>query len=300
MNRRFVPFFFNRSGQGEGDDPAAAAFTKRKGGNPYAYLAAFAPDGMYLGEPELYADEDEVFDFLVGLLEEHAEYARDTPAERAVLDAAREERSTPGRLSGAARLAEELGRYPLATRLDLAIVDHPDSTESQRIEALSRRLRVTRHADDWRAHHEAHTALAAQVGGDAAWRDDLDVELGYRLVAGRQWARARDVLEADLPHEIQPGPAQDRVAERRFLAGVARWFLDDRPAAQAHWVWLVENLPDDRLAPRARWASIAEHVPYENPHLGGYRGEVGNVSPESVEEAWRRVLADTSDRGTLR
>ena len=44
INRRFVAYYFNRSGNGLGGNAAASRFTSGKTKNPYAYLAAFTPD----------------------------------------------------------------------------------------------------------------------------------------------------------------------------------------------------------------------------------------------------------------
>ena len=63
LNRRFVSFYYNTGGPGLGKDPAAAAFTKGKTQNTFAFYAAFAADGEPLGVTDVYADKDGTFDF---------------------------------------------------------------------------------------------------------------------------------------------------------------------------------------------------------------------------------------------
>jgi len=84
LNRRFVPYFFNRGGPGKGHDDAAQKFTVGKTRNKFAYFAAFKPDGTYSDEAHIYADKDTVFDWLRGLLADHSEYAKATDEEEAL------------------------------------------------------------------------------------------------------------------------------------------------------------------------------------------------------------------------
>src|SRR5262245_22169672 len=90
LNRRFVPFFYNTGGPGQGKDAAAAAFITGKVPNPWAFFAAFAPDGSVLGVTEIYAGTEDVCAFLVALLRAHPEFDRDTAAEAATLDAGKD------------------------------------------------------------------------------------------------------------------------------------------------------------------------------------------------------------------
>ena len=71
---RAVLLQHQRHGRGAGDEEAAA-FVEGKLPNPYAYFAAFHPDGRFIRATEIYADKDDVFRFLVELLEELPEYA---------------------------------------------------------------------------------------------------------------------------------------------------------------------------------------------------------------------------------
>ena len=89
INRRFVPYYYEVSGQGCAANPEAAEFVGKKTRNPWAFLAAFAPDGELLGETALYADKDQVFEFLHSLLVRHPEFAESAADERALLSALR-------------------------------------------------------------------------------------------------------------------------------------------------------------------------------------------------------------------
>ena len=57
VNRRFVPFFYNVSADEPGASEPATAFVGTKTDNPHAFLAAFTPEGEYLGETAVYADK---------------------------------------------------------------------------------------------------------------------------------------------------------------------------------------------------------------------------------------------------
>ena len=81
LNRRFVPFFFNTGGPGEGKDDKAHAFVTGKVPNRWAYFAAFAPDGRILGQTGIYDGTEQVFAWLRALLRRHPELVRPTAAE---------------------------------------------------------------------------------------------------------------------------------------------------------------------------------------------------------------------------
>src|SRR5688572_6208944 len=87
INRRFVPFYYEVSGHGCAASPDATEFVGKKTRNPWAFLAAFAPDGEYLGETALYADKDRVFEFLRSLLVRHPEFAEPAADGRSLLAA---------------------------------------------------------------------------------------------------------------------------------------------------------------------------------------------------------------------
>src|SRR5829696_3063297 len=110
LNRRFVNFYYNTGGPGLGKDPAAAAFTRGKTKNTFAFYAAFDAAGEPLGVTDVYANKDHTFDFLVALLRENPEFDRYTEEEEATLaKAAAEPANAPARLA-AGKLLEELGR----------------------------------------------------------------------------------------------------------------------------------------------------------------------------------------------
>lgn len=250
LNRRFVSYYFNRSGKGEGGNAAASKFTTGKTKNPYAYYAAFKADGTYLGETPLYGDKDEVFAFLRQLLADHPDYAHATEAEKRIRAAAAEA-PLP-----AARLEEELGNWEKADALYTG-VDAPGAHRG--------RARIARYRKDW----QAHAALEGRLPAPA----DVAMERAYRLLAAKDYAEAQSVLRAAL-RAPETGP---RTAEMHFYCGVACWFLGQRDWAKFHWCWVQDNLPDDRMYMRCRVASAAEGMPYANPELGGFksRGMIG-------------------------
>src|SRR5262245_28537988 len=88
INRRYVAYYYEVSGRGCAASPEAAAFVAKQTRNPYAFLAAFTPDGKLVGETALYADKEQVFEFLRALLVRYPEYAEPTPAEEILLAAA--------------------------------------------------------------------------------------------------------------------------------------------------------------------------------------------------------------------
>lgn len=245
INRRFVPYYFNRSGMGEGGSAAASAFTKGKTKNPYAYFAAFSPDGTYLGESEIYATKDDIVLWLRKLLDDHPELDKPTPLEERAEGLA------------AARVLEENGRFAEARGRYVALGSPLDEA------------RLARYAKDWEAHGKALARVEAA--------DEVAAETGLRLVAERKWDDAR----AHLEKAVRAYPESARRAEMRFALGVACWFLDDRDWAKFHWMWVVENLPDDRLYMRCKVAAAAEIMPYPNPELDNYAAK-GMIGTEHI------------------
>lgn len=285
INRRFVPFFFNRGGPGEGKDSAADAFVNGQTENPYAYLAAFRPTGEIVGETALYADKNAVADFLMELLRKYPEYAQATAEEEQALGAD----AGIGGLEGA-RLREELGDYAGALTGYGSALDGGSAPE--RSEALLGTLRITRYLGEW-DQHEAAEARLRQLG-DRAGAVHADMERGYRLLAGKEYGAARELLQPLTMRALQSG----RAAEAHFYAGVACWFLGDRDWAKFHWVWILENLPEDRLYSRARVAAAAESMPYPNYELGGFKADVGNIGTgdivagvQAATEVYRGLIA---------
>jgi hypothetical protein len=290
VNRRFVPFFFNTSGMGLGDDDAAVAFVEDKLENPYAYLSAFDPNGTgpHLASSALYATKDEVFEFLTDLLAEHPEMAAYTDEEEQLLAAAREHADDPDALLAAAELHEDLGCYDEARRLYRCTRDVANDARHEAA-ALRALLRIARYEADW-------TTLAVLLDEGSArsldeWpelADDLDVERGYLLLSRGEHAEMRRVLEA----RIAARPQSKRTGELRFYAGVASYFLGDSERAEYHWCWVNENIPEDHLARRCYIAAARKAMPYANPELGGYsrEGLIGGSIP-LIKEAYAAARA---------
>ena len=283
LNRRFVPYFFNRGGPGKGHDKAAQKFTTGKTKNPYAYFAAFTPSGKYLGETEIYSHKDDVFDWLKKLLADHPEYAQATEYEKQLLEAGKEKeisRESP-LLASLAQLYEELGEYKDAKRAykRIAAAD-PDSEESA--QAQLSLLRIARYRKRWKEHQKLEDALRT-ADKNKACATDLAMARGNRLLARKSYQKARDLLQP----LTKAATGSSRLAEIHFYAGVACWFLKDRDWAKFHWCWIVENLPEDRFYMRAYVAAAAEIMPYPNPELGNYRAR-GMIGTEHiVQEVWR-------------
>ncbi|MCU0866391.1 MAG: hypothetical protein MUC36_21620 [Planctomycetes bacterium] len=275
IDRRFVAFFFNRSGVGEGFDRAASDFVGKQTKNPYAYFAAFTPDGKIVGESDLYADKEAVMAWLVQLLADHPKYAGASANETAVL--------AQGGLA-AARLSEELAHYDDAVRRYDALLAGTDA--AAQAAALSGLLRIARYRGDWAAHEAAEQRLRAGAAGDMARLVDADVEQGYRLLAQKEWARARVLLQ---PLTRRANPSS-RLAEAHFAAGRACWFAEDPDWALFHWCWIVDHMPEDRLYMRARIAAAAFGMPYPNSELGDWKPEVGNIGTQHIVAAVDRAI----------
>ena len=272
MDRRFVSYYFNRSGNGEGGNEAATKFVNGQTDNPYAYFAAFKPTGELVGETEIYADKDAVMQWLQNLLRRYPEYAKPTGAESGVLAA--------GGLA-AAQLAENLADYAKAKAGYDGLLESEDV--GVRTAALLGLLRIYRYQEDWDQHEVVQKLLrwAVEGGADKSLLVDLSVEKGYRLIASNKFAEARSVLQA-LAFRAKDS---SRLAEAHFLAGRACWFVDDHDWAKFHWCWIVDNLPEDRLYMRARIAAAAEGMPYPNAELDGFAAKVGNIGTHSIVTA---------------
>lgn len=280
MNRRFVSFFYNRSGHGEGGDAKAAAFVKGKTENPYAFMAAFKPDGTLVGETALYADKDAVFEWLRQLLVDHPEFAVPTEKEAEVFEQARAQPKKIDAQHVAAVLYEELGEYAAATEL-YELVESGGSLV-QKAGAHVAGMRLARYAKQWMAHAEHEAALAELIEkrGEAAamYRFEIAAERGYRLIAQDKFAEARALLQPLTKEALQ----SCRLAEMQFTCGVACWFEGRRDWAKFHWCWIVDHLPEDRLHRRAYIAAAAEVMPYPNYELRNYKADVGNIGTHSI------------------
>jgi hypothetical protein len=301
INRRFVPYFYNVSGHGEGASTEAKAFVADKTDNPFAFLAAFTADGEYVGETELYADKDDVFAWLVELLDEHPECNAPSPGERRVLAFLEQPGSDQAARFEAARLLEALGEYG---RTDAAYEELLSAGAPQlAARAMLGRMRLARHRGRWERHALLEQGLRSVFEGDEldGVRAALEVETAHRLLAQEDYAGARARLE---PLTLELAHAAE-AAELHFLAGQACWFLGDRDQAKFHWCWVVEQRPDDRLQRRAYIAAAAEAMPYANPELGGYAAPVGNIGTHDIVRGYlaaKRVydrLLPAFERGEL-
>ncbi|MFY9344722.1 MAG: hypothetical protein WAT39_19680 [Planctomycetota bacterium] len=275
LNHRFVPFFFNTGGPGEGHDDDAKDFVLGKVPNRWAYFAAFAPDGNMLGQTAIYDGTAEVFAWLRALLRRYPEYDKPTADEAAMLTTAATALTADAALA-VARGCERIARYPEAKRAWQRLLGVGDA--EQRAAAHCGLLRIARADGDWPAHAEALAAARASAeAGTLA--TDLVIEHGLRLLAERRPASARVTLQS----AIAGAAASPRLAELHYEAGRACWFLGDRDQAKAHWCWILEQRPDDRMAQRARLAAGAEAFPYPNGELGDFQPKVGPVGPGALD-----------------
>jgi len=279
LNRRFVPFYFNTGGPGEGRDAAAHDFVTGKVPNRWAYFAAFAPDGRILAQTGIYDGTDEVFAWLRALLRRHPEFDRPAAAEAELRKQAGAELAAPEALE-VARTCEQLTWYAEGRRAYERVLAVGDG--AQRADAHRGLLRIARADGDWPAHATA-LATASASAEAAALATDLAIERGLRLLAEKRFATARVELES----AIAGAKNSPRLAELHYEAGRACWFAadraDNRDWAKAHWCWILEQRPDDRMAMRARLAAGAEVFPYPNAELGNFKPKTGPVGPDALD-----------------
>jgi hypothetical protein len=282
LNLRFVPFYFNTGGPGEGKDDKAHDFVTGKVPNRWAYFAAFAPDGRILGQSGIYDGTEQVFAWLRALLRRHPEFDRPTAAETEARKQASAELAGPAALE-IARLCEQLTWYAECKHACERVLAVGDPT--QRAEAHRCLLRIARADGDWPAHA---TALAAATASeDAALATDLAIEAGLRLLAEKRFASARVALES----AIADAKSSPRLAELHYEAGRSCWFNGDRYWAKAHWCWILDERPNDRMAMRARLAAGAEAFPYLNCELGNFEAKTGPVGPDALDAGVRKAQA---------
>ena len=278
LNRRFIPFFFNTSGPGEGKDPAAKAFVAKKGGNQWAYFAGFNADGTYLGEPEIYADERDTHRFLLDLIAEQPEFCGPGAEEQKLM--ARLAAKTAGfdDLIAIVEIGEALDRDRLSRRaLDEAL--SKAKTDEQRRRALVCSARISRRTQDWTEHDAALAALETLADGHGTI--DTAAERGRRALIEDRNDEALTILEAAIRSE----PAHPRHDELRCYAGKACFRLGRLDRAKFHWMWVVENLPESPLYMRCKIAAAADAMPYPNSLLDGYKAKVGMIGPHSIVSA---------------
>ena len=279
INRRFVPYYFNRSGHGMGGNAEASAFTKDKTKNPYAYLAAFAHDGTYLGESELYADKRQARDWLSKILRDNATLATWTQGELTIKARGMSNKASVREQLALARLYEGLNDRPAALAM-LKKIGNRGKLE-ERAEVARAALRVQRDTGAWSQHAKTIQALRE---GEAHLREvlaaDLDAESMYSLVHESKHkdalALGRRVIHA---HGDSP-----RASDLHFALGVASWFVGQRDWARFHWMWIWHERRQSRLAMRAKIAGVHETMPYANPELGGSEYK-GNIGPHHIEQA---------------
>lgn len=285
INRRFAPVFFSTGGPGKGHDKAAQAFVKNRTKNKWAFLCVFTTDGRCLGESEIYAGKDEVFDFLVKILAEHPEMNAETSDEKAILARGRSPSALPADIAAAAAIEEELGRYDAASSLLLRLAKADETP--YRAAAQRARLRITRYRKAWKEHE----AILAEYSADTAQRNhdqgiDIAIERGYALIAASDFAAARKTLQTAAAAAF----GKARETEAHFLAGVACWMSGDRDWAKFHWCEIVSRFPDDRFYMRARIAAAAESMPYPNAELGNFESDTGPIGTEDITRAVTRAL----------
>jgi tetratricopeptide (TPR) repeat protein len=296
INRRFVPFFFNVGKQGRGYDAAAAAFIAkvdpRFGGNavPTPPVWVFSPDGTLLTTIDNYAPKAEFYDALRQVLRDHPELDRDTPEEsevfvRPTVHLGQGRGSNLAERLAAARLYESLGRWAKADGR-YRMLETSETREGAR--ALLGRARLARYRGDGTAVDRFLKRLQAlDPALRSALRENVAMELGYRLLAQKRYRPAYRVLTT----AARAFPAAKRLGELHFYAGVAAFHLEQRDWAAFHWCWVMKHIPDDHLYMRCYLAATADAMPYPNPELGGYRGKSRMISHALADRARDEAVA---------
>lgn len=287
LNRRFVNFFYNTGGPGLGKDETAAAFTKDKTLNKFAFYAAFDAAGEPLGVTDVYANKDNTFDFLVELLRNNPEFDKYTESEEKVLAAAKAEPKSQAAQLAAGQLMEDLGRYQEADGHYRKVLEAGQAS-AETGDATRGLMRVARYARDWKSLQVLLLDVSDLKEGQARVMNlgpDVAMEKAYLLLAEQKYEDARKVLT----DAIARYPDSKRTSEFHFSAGVVNFFLKEKEQAYYHWCWVVENLPDDRLARRCFTAAAHEAMPYENPELGGFTANVRGGSIERINAEYQRA-----------
>ena len=280
LNKRFVPYYFNRSGNGRGGNTAASKFTLEKTKNQYAFLAAFTPDGEYLGETALYADKHAVLAWLRSLLEKHPAYAAWSETDKRILTKGKAETATSDERFAVVRLYEALGRSEDA----LAWIEALPAPTAESVRAHLRVLRSTRSWPEHAKTLQRYAALPDKL--QQALAADLLAERAYQLNHKKEYKEARALLRA----QIKQNSTSARASDLHFALGVACWSLDERDWARFHWMWIWHERREDRLAMRAKIAAVAETMPYPNPELGGFKSSQ-RIGTGDIEEEHERSCA---------
>ena len=290
LNRRFVSFFYNTDAgppqpNYKGKDTQAKAFLNGKTQNKFAFYAAFTAAGEPVGVTDVYANKDIVFDFLVELLRLNPDFDRYTPAEEATLARAKLEPGNGQAQLEAGQLLEELGRYQQARpclQKALEVAREP----APLAEAYRTLLRMARYERDWKQLEMlCQTVEKHRLFSRLDLGADLAAERSHQLKAEKKYQAMRQLMEA----AIKQHPQSKRMSELRFQAGVACYFLNDKPWAYYHWCWVAENLPDDHLARRCYLAAAHEGMPYKNPELDNYAAPLRGGRTDVIEGAYQQA-----------
>ena len=329
INRRFVPFFFNSGGPGLGHDENANDFIQElavdfekvpdlkilvdpdeRKSNTIAYFAAFsaADEAKVLGiadgwknEKEaydlerLYPSKDVVFQFLMDLLENNPEFNQLTDEEKQIFANADSNPGNQDALLAAANVWEELGQYEKAKpfyRKALEIsYSKPDST-AHSLTAFRGLLRIARYQKAWDAQDDLILQISETKNqNDVEFAADVAMEQAYQMLDKENYEELKQHLE----QSIEKFPKSSRMGELRYYAGVASFFLDDKPNAYFHWCWIVENIPDDHLSRRAYVSAAHKNFPYPNSELGGIRSS-NSVNNEMIQAAYDEAKKHYDER----
>ncbi|MGE0434346.1 MAG: hypothetical protein AB7K09_19115 [Planctomycetota bacterium] len=289
LNRRFVCFYYNLGAGGCGYDADAAAFVKKSGSQPL--LSIYQPTGELVIALDHGIQKDRLHAVLVRTLTQHAEFNTMTDDEQKTLDAAKEHADDAAAQLAAGELLDQLGRAPEAQfRYSMArklAGTREAAVATLRFAILARHQQRTRTAA--LCLDEVATATASDGATDRFdLLDDVALERAHALLDAKKNAEARDLLTAAL----RTWPASNRTGELRWLAGKACYRLGDKPMANYHWTWVMENLADDRMFMRCYLAVAVEAIPFPNPELDGASMASGVVTHDSADRARAKAHAD--------
>jgi len=227
-NRRFVPFFFDLDSRGFAGDAKALAFVvahqKELGGGsvPTPPVLFMTHEGKVLAEVSNYASEQELYDAMLSVLEEHPEYARPSPAESAL-----ESPLERGMLS------LELGDLEKAKEL----LSPLDEVEAHYL--LGHIARLQRNWDEMEAQ--------LQKVSSPTLAPDCLMERACRL-----WQEKRF---EDLEKALKGFPRKHRrYSEACYHLGLALFHQKKKDKAVDVWKKLIEDCDEDPWIYRADWA----------------------------------------------